>query len=50
MYRASLQFATRTYQSTARGAAIFRSTANDANSATQTTQSTSDRDANRQGR
>jgi anti-sigma factor RsiW len=47
MYRASIQFAARTYQTTARGAAIFRSTANDA---AQPTQGTAGSDANRQGR
>ncbi len=49
MYRASLQFAARTYQSTARGAAIFRSTTNDANNGQQS-QRTTNGDANTQGR
>jgi anti-sigma factor RsiW len=47
MYRASLQFAARTYQTTARGAAIFRSASNDAG---QPAQGPSGNDANRQGR
>jgi anti-sigma factor RsiW len=40
MYRASLRLAARTYQSTARGAAIFRSTTNDANVGQQSQQTT----------